>query len=1391
VCPVGVRLGFTAVMTAALVAVPLSPPANAAVAPSPNPEIPQACGIDLTLVLDASGSIESSHAVDKVRQAGSTLLDSLSNTSSTARVIQFATLSERLASRTQIDDTAMAPTGVLGQAIQGYYNPIPPRPGNVNIYRYNSGNPQSSSSFRLDNSQIQYTNWDGALHDAVTGSTGDLVVFVTDGDPTAYDLDRAGDPFDQGPPPDVAMNTNRSQANQVTLDRAVEEANAIKATGARVLTIGVGSGLSNSSSINRLTQVSGPQVVRDSDLPSIDSLNQIDVALVQNFDDLSAVMRSLVLQLCSPSLTIRKLAQGPGDATYSPTSGWPITVTPEVPGGTGFDWILPDPAPAASKTQDTDNNGFAQFQWEPIPPEEDSRATVTEGTDPDYTAGRPGADNDYRCEAKDEFGNVRVIEGDFADPDNPSFVLDPIHQEIVTCSLYNSYDYQPDIALTKVNSPTEARGDLTPPAELTSDYVVTNPGNTPLANVTVTDDRCGPVVPVPPTGTNAGDTNGDGLLDPGESWQFTCDRPLSTGLSTDPNGVNIVNTATVTGNDPSGTVVTDTSTDDVDLFTPAISLVKTVNGAKQATISSGDQVTYRYEATNEGNTPLSPVTLTDDTPPCTSPTRRADPPPGNDDNVLDVGETWVWTCQANPTADVVNTADVVGVPVNPVTDAPFTDPNPPVTDEDRAEVNVVDAAIELTKVADPTSILLDAGANPPAENVQYTFSATNTGTAILGRPGGTPATDPGWVIDPNCNGPTTYTGGDTSPANGLMDPGETWTFTCTASVDSDTLNVAVINGQPVDGSGDPLGVPNVRDLASAFVTVAHPDIEIQKTALRPVVLDPDAPAVAGPDVPTPRQAEYEYQVSNPGDVPLSLAANPPTDDRCAPVTFVDGDADGDGLLDPGEVWNYTCTTTLEREDANVPPGNESGLVENTVTVTGVPFFNGALVTDPDKQPSDSDKAQVLVIEPGIDLTKTASASVVANGTDVTYTITISNTGDVGLTVAAIDDDKCSPLVYQSGDANGNDLLDGANSGSPETWTYTCTRTISTPTPPATEDVNTATVTGIGPLGNSYEATDQAAVRVLSPAIALTKSVDHVLVPAGTDVGYDFEVTNVGTSPLAADDVLDQIRLVDVSAPALPVCDSPTLVSKEGGNQDDRLDRDPAEIWRYHCDATINEDTDNVAVVGGVGGIDVGLEIPVFDFDVAHVGVFHPAITIEKSASPTVLQGSGDVTYTYHVRNTGDVPLADVESSITDDKCSPLVYQSGDQDGDGLLDTPDSIFEDSLDETWVFTCTAHLSQTTRNTVLVTGTPTDPEGNHLCGPDAGPGLVTEPCDVEATDTAKVIVKRNISPGGGNKTPPTHPPLVNTGAPPGLLLALVLGLASVVAGGALLVADRRRWV
>jgi uncharacterized repeat protein (TIGR01451 family) len=1060
---------------------------------------------------------------------------------------------------------------------------------------------------------------------------------------------------------------------------------------------------------------------------------------VPDFDDLAALLRKVVTALCSPSLTIRKLAQSGESTAYDPAPGWSMTVNPTIVGGGTYRWIQPAGAPVGPQTVVTNANGFSNFQWEPNPPSRPSTAAVNETVKPGFTPGTAHCDVRHPDDS--------VTSTDY--PSSAALTLAVGPEDIATCTLRNNYVYAPAIALQKVNAPTVVRGDLTPAATVTSTYTVTNPGNATLSGVTVTDDTCGPVDPVPASGANVGDTDADGRLDPGEAWRFTCTHPVQQSLTTDP--VNVVNHASVTGTDPRGVVVSAAASDDYDVVTPGIHVDKTVGAtglppADQITVSSGSDVTYHYAVTNTGNVPLQNVTLVDDTPPCTSPTFTGGDTDG--DGQLDLAETWTYACTTPATADVVDTATATGLPTG------VTPTGPAVTDSDQATVNVVSPDLALTKSVDEHLVL-------PGTTVTYSYVATNTGTASLRNPAdpvGSPTIPPvHWVTDDKCPD-VTYVSGDTD-GNGLLDPAEAWHFICQTAITTHTVNIASITAVTVA----PVPVTLTRH-ALDVVDVADPAITITKTARVGVVLDPSATPVAGPDVPTPRQAVYAYEVRNTGSLPLAGVAGRISDDKCGPLTLDPaGDLNHDGLLDEDEVWNFSCATTLTKADGSPPDQDISALVTNTAHVTGTPVLNG--VPHPEADVDASDAAQVLVIKPSLTLTKTASDVLVRPGDQVTYTYRVTNTGDVGLQLIDGGDDICAPITFVGGDTNHNGLVDGANSGAAETWTFTCPQVVDAPV------TNHARVVGVDPLGNHYEATAQASVDVLLSGIALDKSVSDDLVLAGTPVTYTFTVTNTGESPVPANDVLSNVTLTDVSVPAAASCANPAFTGGDT-NGDGRLDR--TEAWTYTCAATITQTSNDTATVQGTdlkGGV-------VDAQDTARVTVMTPGIAVVKSAAPTSVPVGGRVTYTYLVTNTGNVPLADVASSITDDTCAPVTYVSGDVDNDGRLDTDQDIFESGTKETWTFRCTMTITQDTVNSVVVRGTPVDPDDVPLCDPAT--------CAVDGSDVAKVVV---TAPEPGPSVLPTKEGagLSPTGAQ-GIGL-IWLGAVLLGVGAALLAAGRRR--
>ncbi len=361
---------------------------------------------------------------------------------------------------------------------------------------------------------------------------------------------------------------------------------------------------------------------------------------------------------------------------------------------------------------------------------------------------------------------------------------------------------------------------------------------------------------------------------------------------------------------------------------------------------------------------------------------------------------------------------------------------------------VPDIHVEKTPSVDN----LPAGGGP----VTYTYVVTN--------PGSEPLTNV-TVTDDKC-ATVTYVSGDTN-SNDKLDIGETWTFNCTATLTETTTNVATATGHGHDAT--------VTDTDTATVTVAASAPAIH------VVKSPSVTSLpAGGGVVT-----YTYTVTNTGNIALTNVTA--SDDKCSPVTFVSGDTGADGVLGLTETWTYTCTTTLTATTTNI------------VTATG---------HDGQTEVSDTDTATVTVLgggvegdAPAIHIVKTPSVTTLpVGGGSVTYTYVVTNTGDVVLTDVSVADNKCTPVAYQSGDANSDAMLDLS-----ETWTYSCTATLTATT------TNTAVATGHD--GNTpITDTDQATVTVTAPGGGVQGETSPPTAPP-TDIETSSTTGSSGSLPI--------------------------------------------------------------------------------------------------------------------------------------------------------------------------------------------------------------------------------------------------------------------------------------
>ena len=322
-------------------------------APGPNPDLPPRCGINVMLVLDESGSIASSGATDTVRNAAKAFLDALSGTGSAVSIIDFSTTARR----------QVAYTTVTADSIANVFDP----------YIDNRYDPEG------------WTNWEDAFQEVRTANTqgtrADLVVFMTDGDPTARNRDGGG------------TVTDLVEGDVEALRRAAQQADLVKGQGSHVLAMGVGAAVTKPSSARRLTAVSGFD--RFPGTP----FEEADYTLVEDFDQLAQALREIAIALCEASVSVTKLVDE-GDGAYRPDPGWTFRANVSAPGG--YTWVQPPPpTPPGPRSQITDDDGVATFQWKPSDASATSTVTLSEEVKPGYEFV------DYSCE-KNAPGRTRT-----------------------------------------------------------------------------------------------------------------------------------------------------------------------------------------------------------------------------------------------------------------------------------------------------------------------------------------------------------------------------------------------------------------------------------------------------------------------------------------------------------------------------------------------------------------------------------------------------------------------------------------------------------------------------------------------------------------------------------------------------------------------------------------------------------------------------------------------------------------------------------------------------------------------------------------------------------------------------------------------------------------------
>jgi PKD repeat protein len=287
----------------------------------PNPALSDTCGLDIVLVMDESTSIDGT-AFTQMQAAFVAFVNALLPATPT----QFA----------------LVVFGTNAQVQQTWTSDAATIIGAINAPRLLTG--------------TQYTNWEQGLLTAQglfatdRPANPDLIIFASDGDPTAY----GNNPVYTNVTADVAM------------PYAITVANAIKTAGIRIATIGIGASV-NSDNLKAISSADAYYSASD-------------------FSTLAAALAQIASELCGGTITVHKIIDVDGDLlttgdqidgtptsdlvanwrydlnvsggsanpTYAYTNNTGITVAFDITG-----------SPATVTVTETENAGYALFavQW--------------------------------------------------------------------------------------------------------------------------------------------------------------------------------------------------------------------------------------------------------------------------------------------------------------------------------------------------------------------------------------------------------------------------------------------------------------------------------------------------------------------------------------------------------------------------------------------------------------------------------------------------------------------------------------------------------------------------------------------------------------------------------------------------------------------------------------------------------------------------------------------------------------------------------------------------------------------------------------------------------------------------------------------------------------------
>ncbi|WP_371780880.1 DUF7927 domain-containing protein [Streptosporangium subroseum] len=694
-------------------------------------------------------------------------------------------------------------------------------------------------------------------------------------------------------------------------------------------------------------------------------------------------------------------------------------------------------------------------------------------------------------------------------------------------------------------------------------------------------------------------------------------------------------------------------TSSVTVLTPALDVSKS---ADRATVTPGGTITYTITVVNTGQTPYTGATVTDQLTSVLPDAAYNGDATATTGTVVFTSPNLTWTGDLAVGARATITYSVTVLDPDPgdkqIVNGAFSNelgstcPSTGSTPACTTLVTVLVPALSVTKVADTVT-------TTPGSTVTYTIAIANTGQ--------TPYTGAA-VVDALAGvlDDAVYNGDATATTGGVVFAGSDLTWTGDLAVGASatvTYSVTVRAPDPGDkamtnsvtssvpGSTCPAG--GGGPACTAAVTVLIPGLAVSTTA-------DTATTTPGATV------RFTIAIANTGQTPYSgatvvdaLAAvlddavyNGDAIPTTGGVVFAGSDLTWTGDLAIGGTATVTFTVTVN--DPSTGDKVMSSVVASSVPGSTCPAGGGGPACT----------ATVTVLIPALSITQTADVATTTPGGTIVYTIALTNTGQTDYAAATVVSalDGLFPDTIYNGDATATTgTLDytapkltwtGALAiGASATITYSVT--VKDPDPgdkALTSNVTSPTPGSTCPVGGTDPACTTF-VRVLVPALTITKAADTAVVVAGSAVHYTVTIANTGETPYAGATVTDALAGVlddavyqnDATASAGTVTYADDALTWTGD-----LAVGVTATVTYSVVVTYPASGDRV-LNNAVASDEPGSTCPAAGTEpgcAATVTILVPALTITMTSDTNGdIVASGTVHYTIVAANTGEAPYS--------------------------------------------------------------------------------------------------------------------------------------------------------